>query len=434
MNLRDLNLQYLYYALYIFCLPLLLFSTNFLFPLEIPSNSNVPTCYNIPARQYLPIQTYSNQDPEFRQILIQTTKKSFSNYIKYCLGHDELRPSSKNCLNSYGISATLIESLETLFILNMTQEYEFSRDFILNNFSLPEIVDHHEFFSRGIASLIGTYQLTGDKRFLIKAVQMTDKILLKTTSNSNLFVEKNLSLPLSEWLAGIPELIVLNEFFHKPVYQDLIKHAISDKSSNYSIQKNKKDALIYNSFMTSFIRNSLIIGELLKENDISRPLLNRKMLKKLDMGKESKKLIKSFEKSMPDAIIDLTFASQLMPVVKEMPQSLIDHIDDVTRFGDKAHMTGFHFSGDELLALALRGKFDIVKKTILTSLETYSYGDGFSGTTTTSYGDFRPNDIQHTEFLGEWLKVGALISTGYASILNRAIFNEFGHILKIREK
>ncbi len=56
--------------------------------------------------------------------------------MNYAWGADEVRPVSKqphNWLGPHGLAATIIDSLDTLLIMGMTEEYELARDYVLNN-------------------------------------------------------------------------------------------------------------------------------------------------------------------------------------------------------------------------------------------------------------------------------------------------------------
>jgi hypothetical protein len=103
-------------------------------------------------------------------------KRSISKYIDACLGSDYLRPISNTCLQKSGLSLTLIDSLDTLFIIQSADQFERLRDFVQNLFTCKQnhFLPLHELSTNVIGGLLSAYSLTGDDLFLEKAIECGD--------------------------------------------------------------------------------------------------------------------------------------------------------------------------------------------------------------------------------------------------------------------
>ncbi|XP_022721372.1 mannosyl-oligosaccharide 1,2-alpha-mannosidase MNS1-like isoform X2 [Durio zibethinus] len=83
---------------------------------------------------------------------------AWSSYEKYAWGNDELQPQSMNGVNSFGgLGATLIDSLDTLYIMGLDEQFRRAREVV--------------------GGLLSAYDLSGDKVFLEKARDIADRLL-----------------------------------------------------------------------------------------------------------------------------------------------------------------------------------------------------------------------------------------------------------------
>ena len=53
----------------------------------------------------------------------------------YAWGHDHLRPISKGAQNWFGLGLTLIDSLDTMYIMNLRNEFDEAKDWVAENLS-----------------------------------------------------------------------------------------------------------------------------------------------------------------------------------------------------------------------------------------------------------------------------------------------------------
>lgn len=72
-------------------------------------------------------------------------KHGWDNYVKYAWGKNELKPVSKrehsgSVFGSASMGATIVDSLDTLLIMGLNDEYKHGRDWVANNFTLENVV------------------------------------------------------------------------------------------------------------------------------------------------------------------------------------------------------------------------------------------------------------------------------------------------------
>ena len=109
-------------------------------------------------------------------------KHAWSGYQKHAFGFDELRPVTKGKDNSFGgIGATIIDSLDTLYIMNFTSEFETAKNWIEKEFdkklSASGYTSGFECTIRVLGGFLSAYYLSGEMVFLKKARLVGDKLL-----------------------------------------------------------------------------------------------------------------------------------------------------------------------------------------------------------------------------------------------------------------
>ena len=70
---------------------------------------------------------------------------AWDNYVRYAWGKNELRPITKrghtaSIFGTGALGATIVDGLDTLYIMGMEKEYEQGRDWIANHFNISSIV------------------------------------------------------------------------------------------------------------------------------------------------------------------------------------------------------------------------------------------------------------------------------------------------------
>ena len=112
-------------------------------------------------------------------------KHAWDNYVSFAWGENELRPVSKSghsasIFGSSSMGATIIDSLDTLFIMGFHKEFKEGRDWVAEHLDLEEMAGDISVFEtniRYLGGLLSTFALTGEEMFKLKAVQIADKLL-----------------------------------------------------------------------------------------------------------------------------------------------------------------------------------------------------------------------------------------------------------------
>ncbi|XP_075666140.1 mannosyl-oligosaccharide 1,2-alpha-mannosidase MNS1 [Castanea sativa] len=123
------------------------------------------------------------EDPieiERRQKVKEAMLHAWSSYEQYAWGQDELQPQSKNGVNSFGgLGATLIDSLDTLYIMGLEEQFQKAREWIANSLDFNKDYEASVFETtiRVVGGLLSAYDLSNDQVFLDKAKDIADRLL-----------------------------------------------------------------------------------------------------------------------------------------------------------------------------------------------------------------------------------------------------------------
>ncbi|XP_030563043.1 mannosyl-oligosaccharide alpha-1,2-mannosidase IA isoform X2 [Drosophila novamexicana] len=110
---------------------------------------------------------------------------AWHNYKLYAWGKNELRPLSQrphsgSIFGSYDLGATIVDGLDTLYIMGLEKEYKEGRDWIERRFSLDNISAELSVFEtniRFVGGMLTLYAFTGDPLYKEKAQHIADKLL-----------------------------------------------------------------------------------------------------------------------------------------------------------------------------------------------------------------------------------------------------------------
>lgn len=119
-----------------------------------------------------------------REKIKEMMKHAWDNYRTYGWGHNELRPIAKkghstNIFGSSQMGATIVDALDTLYIMGLHDEFRDGQKWIKESldFSVNSEVSVFEVNIRFIGGLLAAYYLSGEEIFKIKAVQLAEKLL-----------------------------------------------------------------------------------------------------------------------------------------------------------------------------------------------------------------------------------------------------------------
>jgi len=124
-----------------------------------------------------------DEDPvtvERREKVKSAMLHAWTCYETYAWGYDELEPQSKSGTNQFaGLGATIIDSLDTLYIMGFKKEYEKARDWVAEHLDFNKDYEASVFETtiRVLGGLLSSFDLTGEPMFLKKAQEIADRLL-----------------------------------------------------------------------------------------------------------------------------------------------------------------------------------------------------------------------------------------------------------------
>jgi len=118
-------------------------------------------------------------DAEKQNAVKQAFLHAWRAYDARCFGQDELYPLTQFCNNWMGAGLTLVDSLDTLYVMGLKQEFEKAKEWVRTSlkFDYGNHVSVFETTIRLVGGLNTAFDLTGDRMFLGKSKELADKLL-----------------------------------------------------------------------------------------------------------------------------------------------------------------------------------------------------------------------------------------------------------------
>uniref|UniRef100_A0AAY5E7J0 alpha-1,2-Mannosidase n=1 Tax=Electrophorus electricus TaxID=8005 RepID=A0AAY5E7J0_ELEEL len=118
-------------------------------------------------------------------VFLQMMKFAWDNYRQYAWGKNELRPLTRNghIGNMFGglRGASIVDSLDTLYIMGLTEDYKEAKEWVINNLDLNSVRNGEaslfEVNIRYVGGLLSAYYLTGEEVFKQKVLELGEKLL-----------------------------------------------------------------------------------------------------------------------------------------------------------------------------------------------------------------------------------------------------------------
>lgn len=122
---------------------------------------------------------------ERRNKVLEMTKHAWNNYVRYAWGKNELKPISKrghtgSVFGSASAGMTIVDGLDTLYIMGLHEEFKQGRAWIQENLNFDDLVGDYSVFEtniRYVGGLLTCYSFTGDTMFRDKAEYIAKKLL-----------------------------------------------------------------------------------------------------------------------------------------------------------------------------------------------------------------------------------------------------------------
>ncbi|XP_060126403.1 endoplasmic reticulum mannosyl-oligosaccharide 1,2-alpha-mannosidase isoform X2 [Zootoca vivipara] len=131
----------------------------------------------------LPVESEDTKEPvplnERQMAVIEAFRHAWKGYKEFAWGHDELKPISKSFSEWFGLGLTLIDALDTMWIMGLKEEFKEARKWVATDLNFNKNVDVNLFESaiRILGGLLSTYHLSGDSLFLEKAKDIGSRLM-----------------------------------------------------------------------------------------------------------------------------------------------------------------------------------------------------------------------------------------------------------------
>ncbi|XP_063703340.1 mannosyl-oligosaccharide alpha-1,2-mannosidase IA [Culicoides brevitarsis] len=191
-----------------------------------------------------------DKDPvtrERRNKVKEMLMHAWNNYKTYAWGKNELRPLSKrphtgSIFGAYDMGATIVDALDTLFIMGMKDDFDEGREWVAQRFNLDNVTGDISVFEtniRFVGGFLALYALTGDPIFKEKAQYTADKLLpafqtptgipyalinFRTGSSKNYAWASGASSILSEFGTLHLEFAYLSDITGNPIYKERVNN------------------------------------------------------------------------------------------------------------------------------------------------------------------------------------------------------------------
>ncbi|KAH8342045.1 hypothetical protein KR059_010090 [Drosophila kikkawai] len=133
-------------------------------------------------------QHFHGATNERQSAVVAAFKHSWAGYKKYAWGHDNLKPISQYSHEWFGLGLTIVDSLDTMYIMGLDDEFKEARDWIDHSlrFDTKRDVNLFEVTIRVLGGLLSAYHLSGDTMFLAKASELGNRLLPAFLSPSSI--------------------------------------------------------------------------------------------------------------------------------------------------------------------------------------------------------------------------------------------------------
>ena len=124
-----------------------------------------------------------------RHHVLGAMKHIWKNYKEFAWGKDELHPISHRATSNWGgMGTTLVDSLDTLWLMGMKDEFWEARDWVRDELSHDHVgsVSGFETTIRSLGGLLSAYDLSKDEVFLKKADELGERLVKAYNTPSGL--------------------------------------------------------------------------------------------------------------------------------------------------------------------------------------------------------------------------------------------------------
>ena len=115
-----------------------------------------------------------------RDAVVDAFRWAWKGYTESAWGRDTLKPISKTGEDWFGLGLTLIDGLDTMWLMGMKKEFAAAREWVATNLhpaTTQQPVNLFETTIRVLGGLLSSHALSGDPIFLTKAIELGERLL-----------------------------------------------------------------------------------------------------------------------------------------------------------------------------------------------------------------------------------------------------------------
>uniref|UniRef100_F6VNW9 alpha-1,2-Mannosidase n=2 Tax=Ciona intestinalis TaxID=7719 RepID=F6VNW9_CIOIN len=193
---------------------------------------------------------------ERQKFVVDVFLHAWKGYKETAWGHDHAHPISRTYDDWFGVGLTLLDALDTIYIMGLQQEYFAARDWIANtmDFNKDTDVNLFECTIRVLGSMLSAYHLTKDEIYKVKAIDIGERLLpaLSRSVSAVPYSDVNLKTGNTHAPKWGPDSTVSEVTTIQIEFRDLsfitgnpkYKDAVDRVSSHIASLNGKKDGLI----------------------------------------------------------------------------------------------------------------------------------------------------------------------------------------------
>ena len=118
-------------------------------------------------------QPLVSRHTERQEAVVAAFRHAWKAYRAHAWGKDELKPVSKTSNEWFNLGLTLVDALDTMWLMGTREEFDEARRWVNENMVVAQDKDVNLFETtiRVLGGLLATYHLTNDTLFLRRAVR-----------------------------------------------------------------------------------------------------------------------------------------------------------------------------------------------------------------------------------------------------------------------
>mmetsp|Transcript_34867 Transcript_34867/g.79519 ORF Transcript_34867/g.79519 Transcript_34867/m.79519 type:complete len:609 (+) Transcript_34867:18-1844(+) len=281
---------------------------------------------------------------------------SWKGYVDHAFGQDELRPLSQAGNNWLGLGGTIIDSMDTLLIMGLTEEYQKCKNWVSTSLNFDNVNMEVSFFEttiRVLGGLMTAYEMTGDEIMLTKGRDLGDRLMAAFNSptgipysNVNL-VTRAVSSP--GWTGGATVLAEIGTV--QLEFNALSRHSKDPKYSNAAmkvfelLQRTPKNQGLYPLYIDphsgAFTVNQISTGAM---GDSFYEYLLKVWIHRGQKDQYVKDMFDESAQGIMSQLVQLSSPSKLMYIAEQKDGSLVHKMDHLGCFIGGLFALGSSFS------------------------------------------------------------------------------------------